>query len=194
MRFRDVARAGVLTGGAVAIGWAAIRTPKGGELDTELFDAVNAGHGPAADRFFSGVTELGSFYASGAAAGSLAALGRPRAAANAIAAAGITWLALQGAKRLVDRPRPYVANPATRRLIAEPPATSWPSSHPAVLTTFTTVAARQIGAGRVARAALAGLALSVATSRVYLGVHYPSDVASGFLLGRAVARLWPTPR
>jgi membrane-associated phospholipid phosphatase len=31
----------------------------------------------------------------------------------------------------------------------------------------------------------------VATSRAYVGVHYPSDVASGLLMGRAVARLWP---
>ena len=45
--------------------------------------------------------------------------------------------------------------------------------------------------GGVSRAALSALDLSVAASRVYLGVHYPSDVASGLLMGRAVARIWP---
>ena len=44
------------------------------------------------------------------------------------------------------------------------------------------------------RGALSALDATVATSRVYLGVHYPSDVISGLLIGRAVARLWPRRR
>jgi len=76
-------------------------------------------------------------------------------------------------------------------MIAKPHGTSWPSSHPAVLTTFTRIAARELALGGVSRAALSALDLSVAASRVYLGVHYPSDVASGLLMGRAVARIWP---
>jgi undecaprenyl-diphosphatase len=111
---------------------------------------------------------------------------------RAAAAAGATWVLGQGVKRLVDRPRPYVADPdGTRAMIAPPMGTSWPSSHPAVLTAFTTVAARELAAGWVARAALTATGLKVAASRVYLGVHYPSDVASGFLMGRAVAAIWP---
>ena len=144
------------------------------------------------DRYFSGVTELGSLYAAAAAAGALALAGRRREGARALAGAGATWLLLQGVKRVVDRPRPFHSNPeGTRRMIAEPHGTSWPSSHPAVLTTFTRVAARELGIGALGRAALAGLDVSVAASRVALGVHYPSDVASGVLFGRAVARLWP---
>jgi undecaprenyl-diphosphatase len=187
--------AGTLATGAVAVGLGAIKGLDGPEVDRELFELVNRGHGPQADRFFSAITELGSLYAAGAAAGALAATGRRRPAARAAAAAGTTWLVLQGIKRLVDRPRPSDADPdGTRLLIARPQATSWPSSHPAVLTTFTRVAARQLGLGVVSRAALTGLDLAVGTSRVYLGVHYPSDIASGLLLGRAVARLWPRGR
>ncbi|HJR97964.1 MAG TPA: phosphatase PAP2 family protein, partial [Actinomycetota bacterium] len=98
----------------------------------------------------------------------------------------------QAVKRMVDRPRPSVADPAgTRAMIAPPMGTSWPSSHPAVLTAFTVVAGRELEAGAVARGSLTSLGLSVAASRVYLGVHYPSDAVSGFLMGRAVAALWP---
>jgi membrane-associated phospholipid phosphatase len=71
---------------------------------------------------------------------------------------------------------------------------SWPSSHPAVLTTFTRVAAQELGVGSVTKGALSALDATVATSRVYLGVHYPSDVISGVLIGRAVARVWPRRR
>jgi membrane-associated phospholipid phosphatase len=184
--------AALLAGGAAAVGHAALRTPQGLEADGRIFRAVNAGHGPEADRFFAGVTELGSLYAAGAAAGTLFALGERRAALNAAGAAGATWLLGQGIKQVVSRPRPYLATPEdARRMIAEPKGTSWPSSHPAVLTTFTRVAARELGLGAAARAALSGLDLAVATSRVYLGVHYPSDVVSGLLMGRTVARIWP---
>jgi membrane-associated phospholipid phosphatase len=180
--------------GVAVVGLAAGRSG-GRELDGALFADVNAGHGPQADRLFSEITELGSLYAAGAAAAALVALGRRRAGLRALGAAGATWAAGKALKRVVDRPRPYVADTAgTRRMIARPAGTSWPSSHPAVLTAFTRVAARELPVGAGARGALTLLDLVVATSRVYLGVHYPSDVAGGLLLGRAVAAVWPSGR
>lgn len=192
VKMRTVLWGAALAVAGAAVGHAALRTEQGRELDEQLFKAVNAGRGPQADRFFFSVTELGSLYAAGAAAGALALCGRPRVAARALSAAGATWLLGQGIKKTVDRPRPFQADEdGTRRMIAEPHGTSWPSSHPAVLTTFTHVAARELGLGAVSSAALSALDAVVATSRVYLGVHYPSDVGSGLLFGRAVARLWP---
>lgn len=195
MRLGSLVRAAALAAGAAGVGYVALATEPGREADADLFEAVNRGHGPEADRVFAGVTELGSLYAAGSAGGALAALGRPRPAARALAAAGVTWLLGQGLKKLVSRPRPYVADPGgTRAMIAPPMGTSWPSSHPAVLTAFTTVASRELGAGSVARTGLTALGLVVAASRVYLGVHYPSDVASGVLMGRTVAAVWPRSR
>lgn len=192
MKVRSLLRGAALAAAAGSVGYVALATEEGRRGDADLFEAVNRGHGHGADRVFAGITELGSLYAVGAAAGTLAALGRPRPAVRAIAAAGATWLLGQAVKRMVDRPRPSVADPAgTRAMIAPPMGTSWPSSHPAVLTAFTAVAGRELEAGAVARGSLTALGLSVAASRVYLGVHYPSDAVSGFLMGRAVAALWP---
>ena len=35
-----------------------------------------------------------------------------------------------------------------------------------------------------------GLARAVGVSRIYVGVHYPADVVSGMMLGRAIAGAW----
>jgi len=194
MTLRRLVWGTALAGAALAVGrWSS--TEEGREVDQELFGELNRGHGEGADRFFFGVTELGSLWAAGAAAGALALGGRRRAAASALGAAGLTWLLGQGLKRAIDRPRPYESDGASTRLLIGPPAaSSWPSSHPAVLAAWTGVAARELGLGGTARAVLTGLGLTVAASRVYVGVHYPSDVTSGFLLGRAVAWAWPAGR
>lgn len=191
MKLRNVFLGTALVGGALAVGrWSSGR--EGREVDAELFGEGNRDRGPGPDRFFTGVTELGSIWAAGAAAGVLALTGRRREAASGFAAAGVAWLAGQGLKRVANRPRPYEADAEGTRLLVGPPhASSWPSSHPAVLAAFTSVAGRDLGLGLASRTGLAGLGLSVAASRVYVGVHYPSDVVSGLLIGRAIGRLWP---
>ena len=195
MRLGRIVWAAVLAGGGAAIGHAALRTEDGRELDENLCKAANAQRSESADRMFGAITEAGSLYAVGAAAVALGMLGRRREGARALAGAATTWLALQGLKQAVERPRPFAADPGgTRRMIAEPHGTSWPSSHPAVLTTFGRIAARELGVGPAGRSLLTALDLGVATSRVTLGVHYPSDVASGLLFGRGMARLWPRGR
>jgi undecaprenyl-diphosphatase len=191
MKVRNVVFATALVGVALRVGrWSSGR--EGREVDAELFGEGNRDRGPGPDRFFTGVTELGSIWAAGAAAGVLALSGRRRAAAKGFAAAGAAWLVGQGLKRVANRSRPYQADPdGARVLIVPPPASSWPSSHPMVLAAFTSVAGRDLGLGVTAKAALTGLGVSVAASRVYVGVHYPSDVVSGLLIGRAIGRLWP---
>ena len=183
-------RALALAAASIAVGVAS-STDEGRRADEEAFLRINGDHSPERDAFFAGVTELGSIMASIGAAAVLAASGRQRTAVRALSAAGATWLAGQGLKKVFMRPRPYDALEDTRLMIGKPNGTSWPSSHPAVLLTFVTVVGRDLGLGRASRGALSALASAVATSRSYLGVHYPSDTAGGLLLGRAVGLAWP---
>ncbi|MFD4948962.1 bifunctional phosphatase PAP2/diacylglycerol kinase family protein [Streptomyces sp. NPDC058239] len=125
----------------------------------------------------------------GAAAG-LAALGGSARARRA-ALRGIASLAVASAaintigKGAVRRQRPLLdAVPVIRRLKHQPFTTSFPSGHAASAAAFATgVALESKGWG----AAVAPLALSVAASRVYTGVHYPSDVLAGAVLGAGAA-------
>ena len=195
---------GASTGGggrALALGAAALLVAaatargRGRRLDDRLFGLANGRlHHPALDAAFGAVTELGSLWAAAAAAGAMAAGGRRREAADALGAASAMWLLGQGLKRAFRRLRPYEADlPGPRRLlIGKPHGASWPSSHPATLLAFVTVAGRDLGLSSGTRAALRGLAAVVGGSRVVLGVHYPADVVGGLLLGRAVADGWST--
>jgi undecaprenyl-diphosphatase len=183
-------RALLLGAASLAVG-AASSTEEGRRVDDSAFRAMNGAHNEAKDRFFGGVTELGSIYSSIGAAVALAAMGRRRTAGRAMAAACVTWTAGQLLKKAFMRPRPYDALEDARRVIDKPNGTSWPSSHPAVVLTFVTVAARDMRLPRSARSLLCALAGCVAVSRSYLGVHYPSDTIGGVLMGRAVGVAWP---
>ena len=180
----------LIAGAAAVVVGAATAVGRGRRWDDRLYRALNRDGGPVVDAFFKGLTELGSIWASGGAAIALALRGRRREALDAFGAASAMWLVGQGAKRVFGRPRPYEAGGDMRLLIARPRGSSWPSSHPAVLLAFVTVAVRDLDARPGTRAAVVSLAGVVGLSRVYLGVHYPADVVGGLLLGRGVADLW----
>lgn len=88
-----------------------------------------------------------------------------------------------GVKRVVRRLRP--GHPSVRVLVGTPSRLSFPSSH----ATSTTAAAVLYGGllGRRSRVGATATVGLMALSRLVLGVHYPSDVATGTALGAAVA-------
>ncbi|HVM16021.1 MAG TPA: phosphatase PAP2 family protein [Gaiellaceae bacterium] len=104
----------------------------------------------------------------------------------------LTSIALLGAgvvanalKLLSGRTRPYVAEPEPPPLVRTHLDLTFPSGHSATSFAAALVLALVIGR-RVPAVALFALAAGVAWSRVYVGVHYPSDVLLGSLLGLAI--------
>ena len=95
----------------------------------------------------------------------------------------VTLVANTAVKRLVRRARP-VLEQELPALVPTLSGRSYPSAH-----SSTSFAA----AGALARALpsrpLYLAATAMALSRPYLGVHYPSDIVAGALLGRALERL-----
>lgn len=86
-------------------------------------------------------------------------------------------------KPLVGRVRPFAVNAAVELLTAPPLDASFPSGHTAA--SFAAVFALKTAGSPLWKPALA-VAVVMAFSRLYLYVHWPTDVLGGALLGAAV--------
>jgi undecaprenyl-diphosphatase len=82
------------------------------------------------------------------------------------------------------RERPYITHSAIRCVSAPLDRYSFPSGHTLHAVSFTLLLTSYLPEWA---APLALLALLIALSRVVLGLHYPTDVAAGALLGCALA-------
>lgn len=172
-------------------------------METRILLAIHGLASPALDRLFWLSHHMGTFR-FWAVVASLAILWNwkrgDRAEAGLWLGLGLsTWALIEGLKPLVARARPDL----WPRLIPESDF-SFPSGHALASATLFPLLAHSLARARPDRAAGAyalaiALALFVSFGRLYLGVHWPSDVLGGWLIGalqtvvalRLSARLQP---
>ncbi|MEJ7892010.1 MAG: phosphatase PAP2 family protein [Solirubrobacteraceae bacterium] len=136
----------------------------------------------AAVRRFSGLGEHGMLWLGFGIGGSLVDRRRAARWRSATATVGIAYVSSSTIKVAIGRQRPAVENlPA---LMATPTGLSFPSSH-----SSSSFAAAQAYSGLLPAGVLYVVAVPMALSRLFLGVHYPSDILAGAALGSLIGRV-----
>ncbi|MXM67946.1 phosphatase PAP2 family protein [Streptomyces sp. HUCO-GS316] len=159
-------------------------------LDSRLFEFAAEQHWPGAERVLPRLSRSanhGVLWFTAAAALTVSRTPRARrAAARGIASLSLASLTINTlGKRTVRRPRPVLDPvPLVRQLKRQPITTSFPSGHSASAAAFALGVALESPAWG---AVVAPVAFSVAMSRIYTGVHFPSDVLAGAALGAGAA-------
>jgi undecaprenyl-diphosphatase len=108
------------------------------------------------------------------------------ASALAVAASGLAVAAAALIGGIVARPRPFVTDPHVHLFLAHAPDPGFPSDHATAAFAIAAVLIARLGR-RAIPALVAATVLAVA--RVLVGVHYPSDVIAGAVLGTTMAAL-----
>lgn len=176
-----------LTAAALVAGsFIAVRGGRGGDADARLSARITSLRTPGRDAVVRVATDAGSLYGVGVVAGLAALSGRPSLARRLALAGGSAWAAAQAAKPLLPRDRPYEVGEA-ERIVVVPAGTSWPSGHAAVAAALADVLGQ--GRGPLTRRLLGAAAWAVGATRVYVGVHHPTDVVAGLGVGSLSATL-----
>lgn len=163
-----------------------------GALDQALLRLLRTrGHPAPAEAAMKALGLSGEYGAVWMAIGAAGAAADPRRRSRWLAAALVAPGSIVvnfAVKRAVGRQRPAITeHPALARA---PSKLSFPSAHATSSLAAATALARVEPA---ARPPLLLLAAAICLGRPYLGMHYPSDVAAGALLGALLGKLAPLP-
>jgi undecaprenyl-diphosphatase len=145
------------------------------------------GHAPAPERAVLMLTrsgEHGLLWLAGSAAAAALDRGRRPLYLRAIRVVAGSYLANIAMKYAVRRKRPVLEGlPALSSTVT---SLSYPSAH-----STTSFAAARVLSRELPPAPLYALACAMALSRIYAGVHYPTDIAAGAVLGTAMTEVIP---
>ena len=158
-------------------------------LDEFIIRALAGYRSPLLNRIMMDITAMGSATVVSILTAIAAVLliyvsHNPRGAIQLAVATSGAELSVEVIKRILRRPRPEIIE----RLV-DVAGFSYPSGHTAAATgfflTLAVIVGRSLGRrGRIAVHITFGVVIGlIGLSRVYLGVHYPSDVLSGAFLG-----------
>jgi undecaprenyl-diphosphatase len=166
-------------------------------LDTSAILTMNSLVNPVLTRVMVVITHLGDFQMMvvevTVAAILLAVWGHPRRAGSVVLLVSVGAVLVEALKSVFARPRPTVLV----ELLAKPGSMSFPSGHAmSGLLLFGTLAL-MLSASRLPKwvrfwgsLGTVLLGLTIGVSRIYLGVHYASDVLGAWLLGTTMLATW----
>ena len=149
--------------------------------DRAAFDVIDPLRGDAGLDVVRVLTDVGSFPVAALVIGVAALFAARTRGARAAVLLGLGLVALlvmvHLGKNLAERPRPDGG-------FYDPEGLSYPSGHSAYATAW--LAAAALTGRRALILAAVAIVLAVGASRLYLHVHYLTDVLGGFALGAAV--------
>ena len=159
-------------------------------MELQILDALQTIHTPVLDAMMCGITRLGD-------AGIiwillcivLLVLPKTRKSGVILMAALLVDLVICNGilKPLVHRIRPFDVRTGIELLVKRPTDFSFPSGHTAA--SFASVRALYLAGEKKIWISSLGLAVLIAFSRLYLYVHYPTDVLGGVVAGLAAGAL-----
>ena len=159
-------------------------------MELQILDALQTIHNPVLDTLMYAITRLGD-------AGIiwillcivLLVLPKTRKSGVILMAALLVDLVICNGilKPLVHRIRPFDVRTGIELLVKRPTDFSFPSGHTAA--SFASVMALYLAGEKKIWISSLGLAVLIAFSRLYLYVHYPTDVLGGVVAGLAAGAL-----
>ena len=149
-------------------------------FEFQILDKLQTIHTPLLDRFMVAITKLGD---AGILTVNLLLIPKTRKSGVYMAVALIADLIICNVilKPIVARIRPYSINQTVHLLVTPLKDYSFPSGHTAA--SFASVSALYFAGRKRMAAGTLIVSVLIAFSRMYLYVHYPTDVLGGLIIG-----------